>query len=134
VKFIIVQDGVLNKGGAGSGNFGHSGREGLVGGSDDDNEATGNTHSNDIDMVGNHLNFRTMGERGMFPVVPQFKNQIYVGADVDFYDSEGEKKTGKIFFLHGDKIRIKDLDGKIHKQELRDWKTANKVWITPGVQ
>lgn len=128
---------------------GHKGRPGKVGGSlprsggarggadYDDKEQIGGfkreQYLTDVDMVGGHLDFRQLGERGYHGVNPKF-GVPSAGDDIDFYDNNGDKKYGKVISISGNKMIIapSNEEGIFDKKNtvkrtLVDWKTGKPI-------
>lgn len=130
------------------GHHGHKGRPGKVGGSlprsggarggadYGDKERIGGfkreEYLTDVDMVGGHLDFRQLGERGMFPVTSHGLQGV--GEEIDFYGKDGNKLSGKVLSYSGDKISIRaadpdsgKFDGDKYTLQMVDWKTGKPV-------
>jgi len=146
---------VLRKGGAGSGNFGHEGRPGEVGGSGEGGGGTRpaymtteenaanplvvenpNVHPsvpaylNGIEMANGHLDFRELGARGYYPIVPKHGTPK-IGAEVYYYDHIGDKQSGVVTAINGSRISIRDGHSRATvKQTMVDWKTGK--WVPGG--
>jgi len=108
------------KGGPGSGNYGHSGRPGMVGGS---GGTTGGTIANlntatrqELESAGYVAVFRGVGPRGAREIRPSETGQL--GSGVYFYDDALQAKSyaqpgGGIVtgFVHEDDVSITDVPG-----------------------
>lgn len=140
---------LFKQGGPGSGHEGHRGRPGLRGGSQKssggarggadfgDPERIGGfkrtEYLTDIDMVGGHLDFRQLGERGYHPVTSKIPPSA--GDEIDFYDDNGDKKSGIVMKVSGNEIKIAPADEesgmynqqKAIKRKLVDWKTGKPI-------
>lgn len=107
------------KGGSGSGNFGHSGRPGKLGGSIPKG-AGGGAGAIGVDVVSQTLedrlakvsrlpdgryNGRELGEQGLYGVN---KGYIpHVGDDIDYYDRVGDKVQGAVVSIDRSTVTIK---------------------------
>ena len=84
-----------------------------------------------IDMVGGHLDFRQLGERGYHPVTSNILPSV--GDEIDFYDNNGDKQNGIIMKFTGDEIKIAPSEnGRFDQKKpitrrLVDWKTGKPV-------
>jgi hypothetical protein len=77
-----------------------------------------------IDMVGSHLDYSQLGERGMFPVSGKFPLGKR-GDEVDYYNSSGNKHSGIIKKIDAESITIMDTESReIVTQILVDERTG----------
>lgn len=131
---VIVS--VRRKGGTGSGNWGHKGRPGMVGGSASTgtssaafNPATANRK--DMEKHGYIAVFRGTGSAGMQNIRPS--SEGVVGPGIYFYDNPEQARTyaepgGGIItgFVHKDSAQIVDIPR-------RAFTSAHKVLVVPDV-
>lgn len=93
---------------------------------------TGGTVVKEVGMVGGHLNYRELGQRGMFPKTkfPLPKS----GQEVDYYNKDGDKKGGVVVKVDPEKgeIHIRDTGSRqTVVQKIVDEKTGKSVTGTP---
>jgi hypothetical protein len=89
-------------GGEGSGKKGHvTARQQLM------KRLRERTLSEPVRKIGNHLDYRQLGERGMHPVNKKF-GPSKVGEDIDYYDHNGDKQYGRVVSISNGKITLRD--------------------------